>query len=388
MMKIELTHVTIRELIEGYENNNDLDDLNESVVAYNGRLNVRPAFQRNFVYDDKQKKAVIDTVLKNFPLNTMYWVRNDDGTFGVLDGQQRTISICEFAMGNFFFNLNGNDMTIYNIRRIYPELYERFMNYELLIYICEGTKEEQLGWFTTINIAGVKLSDQELRNINYTGPWLTSAKKHFSKTNCPATQIAMEKGSALISGDCNRQEILELALRWITDSRDSKDMSKVCQYMALHQNNEDASELWDYFNAVIDWVKELFPNYRKEMKGVDWGYLYNDYHENEYDPDELEEIIEKLFGDEDIDKPSGKKGIYYYVFDGDERHLSVRQFDDRIKNRVYAKQKGICPICGEHFVMSKMEADHIVPWSKGGKTVESNCQMLCKQCNRDKSSKI
>ena len=379
-MKIELTHITIRDLIDGYENN---FNINEDVVAYGGRLNVRPAFQREFVYKEKQQKAVIDTVLKGFPLNTMYWVKNNDGTFGVLDGQQRTLSICEFAEGNFFFNINGNDMTITNIRRTYPELYERFMNYELLVYICEGTKEEQLGWFTTINIAGEKLYDQELRNINYTGPWLTSAKKYFSKTNCPATQIAMEKGTALISGECIRQEILELALRWVTDSRDSKDATKICQYMALHQSDKDASELWDYFSAVIDWVKELFPNYRKEMKGIDWGFLYNDYHMNNYDPDELDGIINELYANEDVTK---LKGIYSYVFDGDERHLSIRKFDDRIRNRVYAKQKGICPICGEHFVITKMEADHIVPWSKGGKTVETNCQMLCKACNRDKSS--
>lgn len=379
-MKIELTHITIRELIDGYENS---FNVNEDVVAYGGRLNVRPAFQREFVYKEKQQKAVIDTVLKGFPLNTMYWVKNNDGTFGVLDGQQRTLSICEFAEGNFFFNINGNDMTITNIRRTYPELYERFMNYELLVYICEGTKEEQLGWFTTINIAGEKLYDQELRNINYTGPWLTSAKKYFSKTNCPAAQIAMEKGSALISGECIRQEILELALRWITDSRDSKDATKVCQYMALHQDDKDASELWNYFSAVIDWVKELFPNYHKEMKGIDWGFLYNDYHMNDYDPDELDEIINELYANEDVTK---LKGVYSYVFDGDERHLSIRKFDDRIRNRVYAKQKGICPICGEHFVITKMEADHIIPWSKGGKTVEANCQMLCKACNRDKSS--
>jgi hypothetical protein len=195
----------------------------------------------------------------------------------------------------------------------------------------------------------------------------------------------MEKGNALISGECIRQDILELVLCWITDSRDSKDMSKVCQYMATHQGDADASELWNYFSAVIDWVKGLFPNYRKEMKGIDWGFLYNDFHENEYDPDELEEMIERLYADEDV---TSCKGIYKYVLDGDETHLSIRKFNDKIKHVVYAKQQGICPICGEHFPITKMEADHIVPWVKGGKTVESNCQMLCKACNRDKSSSM
>lgn len=377
-MNITLTKVTVAELIDGYENNAE-----EGVVAYTGRLNVRPKYQREFIYNEKQQKAVIDTVLKGFPLNTMYWVKNPDGTFEVLDGQQRTLSICEFAEGNFFFKIGDNDMTIHNIRRIYPELYKNFMDYELLIYVCEGTKGEQLNWFTTINIAGEALTAQELRNINYTGEWLTSAKKYFSKTNCPAAMIAMEKGTAYISGTPIRQDILERVLMWITDTRDSKDMSKVCQYMAQHQNDKNANELWEYFSSVIDWVKELFPNYRKEMKGVDWGFLYNDYHDIEYDPDELEEIVETLYANEDVTK---QKGIYYYVFDEDETHLSIRKFPEAVRNRVYTKQRGICPICGEHFSLSKMEADHIIPWSKGGRTIESNCQMLCKSCNKDKSS--
>lgn len=376
-MNITLTHITIRDLIDGYENNDE-----EGVVAYHGLLNVRPKYQREFIYNDKEQKAVIDTVLRGFPLNTMYWVRNEDGTFEVLDGQQRTLSICEFASHNFYFSIDGKDMLLANIRRAYPEMYEHFMDYELLVYICEGTKDEQLNWFKTINIAGKALTEQELRNINYTGPWLTSAKSYFSKTNCPAAQIASEKGSALVTGEYNRQDVLEQVLCWITDSRDSKDMSAVCQYMAQHQMDNDASELWDYFNSVIDWVKELFPNYRSQMKGIDWGFLYNDYCDCEFDPDELEERIEELLANEEVTK---QKGIYLYLFDGDETHLSIRKFPDAVRNRVYTKQKGICPICGEHFAITKMEADHIIPWSKGGKTVESNCQMLCKQCNKDKS---
>lgn len=378
-MKIELTKIFIRDLIDGYENNDE-----EGVVAYHGLLNVRPKYQREFIYNEKEQKAVIDTVLHGFPLNTMYWVKNSDGTFEVLDGQQRTLSICEYAEHNFYYNLDGKDMLLINIKRAYPEMYERFMNYELLVYICEGTKEEQLKWFTTINIAGKALTNQELRNINYTGSWLTSAKSYFSKTNCPAAQIASVKGSALVSGEYNRQDVLEQVLCWITDTRNTKDMNTVCQYMAKHQDDENANELWQYFSDVIDWVKELFPNYRAQMKGIDWGFLYNDYHENEYDPDELEAKIEELLANEEVTK---QKGIYQYLFDNDEKHLSIRKFPDAIRNRVYARQKGICPICGEKFSINKMEADHIIPWSKGGKTIESNCQMLCKQCNKDKSSR-
>jgi hypothetical protein len=281
--------------------------------------------------------------------------------------------------------LNGGSARIYTFERARPELYKRFMNYELLVYICEGTKDEQLDWFKTINIAGKALSDQELRNINYTGEWLTSAKKYFSKTNCSAANLASIKGCEYVTGQYNRQDILELALTWITDTRDAKDMSKVCQYMSDHQLDPDASELYAYFERVINWVKELFPHYRSQMKGLDWGFLYNDYHENDYDPDELEEIIARMFSDEDV---TSQKGVYKYVFDGDERHLSIRKFNNTIKARIFNQQGGICPVCGEHFDIKQMEADHIIPWSKGGKTIESNCQMLCKKCNRDKSSSL
>ena len=378
-MNITLTEVKVADLIKDYE-----DKEEEGVFAYGNLLNVRPAYQREFIYEIKERRAVIDTVLKGFPLNTMYWVRNEDGTFGLLDGQQRTLSICEFADGRFTIKIDGKDMYIQGIRRAYPELYERFMNYTLMVYVCEGSKDEQLAWFTTINIAGKALTEQELRNINYTGAWLTSAKRYFSKNKCPAALIAMEKNNAYVTGECNRQEILETALAWITDSREvKKDPSKICLYMAEHQFDDDASELWDYFNRVIDWAKELFPNYHKEMSRVEWGYLYNDYHENEYDPDELDQEVERLMGDYDV---TTKRGIFEYVLGGHEKLLSIRKFDEVTRLAVYAEQKGICPVCGEHFKLNQMEADHIIPHSRGGKTVKSNCQMLCKQCNRDKSS--
>lgn len=378
-MIIKLKKVTIRDLVQGY-----LNDEEEGVVAYNGNLNVRPKYQREFVYNLKEQKAVINTALKGFPLNVMYWVSNGDDTYEVLDGQQRTLSLCEFVDGKFPVEFrNAKKCYIHTLRESYPEAYADFMNYELLVYECSGSKDEQLEWFTTINIAGKELTSQELRNINYTGEWLTSAKRYFSKNKCAASLIAQASQTPYIGGTPNRQEILELVLRWITDSTVKKDEDKICDYMACHQKDNNADELWDYFNNVLNWVKTIFPNYEKEMKRDDWGFLYNKYHEDEIDIDELNERLVTLYADEDV---TDKKGIYPYLFDGDPSHLSLRTFKDADKATAYFKQKGICPKCGKHFSRSMMEADHIVPWSKGGKTIRENLQMLCKTCNKDKSS--
>jgi hypothetical protein len=378
-MTIELTKVKVKDLVEGYENSDE-----EGVVAYNGNLNIRPKYQREFIYKEEEERAVIDTILKGFPLNSMYWVDNGDGTYEVLDGQQRTISICNFADGITYIFLEDRETNITNLKRIRPDLYNQFMNYELFIYVCKGSKDEQLDWFTTINIASKALTDQELMNINYTGDWLTSAKKYFSKTGCAAVNLAQAKSQSYIGGTANRQDILELVLRWITDCREKKEMKKaISGYMAKHQFDSNANELWEYFESVINWVKTLFPDYTKEMKRDDWGFLYNEYHEEEYDPDELSEIIHNLYADEDI---TAKKGIYPYLFDNNEKHLSIRKFKEADRATVYHKQKGICPKCEGHFPLDKMEADHIVPWSKGGRTILSNLQMLCKKCNKDKSS--
>lgn len=245
-----------------------------------------------------------------------------------------------------------------------------------MIYICEGTDKEQLDWFRVINIAGEKLTDQELRNAIYTGEWLTDAKKYFSKSGCPAYAI----GSKLLNGTPIRQDYLQTALKWIAD-RDGKVIE---EYMSENQHAPNANELWLYFNSVIVWVNTLFPHYRKEMKGIEWGYLYNRYHNNTYDSKALEQRILTLIDDDDV---GSVKGIYEYLFDGEEKHLSLRQFDDKTKRKVYEKQGGICASCGKHFDISEMEADHIDPWHDGGKTVIENCQMLCKHCNRVKSGK-
>lgn len=359
-MTIELKEFTIEEIVKGYA-----DDSEEGVVAFGGKLDIRPKYQREFVYKNEQRDAVIDTIRKGFPLNVMYWVKNGD-TYEVLDGQQRTISFCEYVVGNFsvnhqfFFNLEDDEK-------------EQILSYKLFIYVCEGKNSEKLEWFKTINIAGEKLTNQELRNAVYTGPWLSSAKQKFSKTGCSAYKV----GEKYMSGSPIRQEYLETALSWINDG-------KIEEYMSAHQHDDNADELWFYFNSVIEWVKAKFPKYRKEMKGLPWGELYNKFKDSKLDATKLEEELEKLMLDDDV---TSKKGAYPYVLSRDEKYLNIRAFTPTQKRQAYETQKGICPICKKSFELDEMEGDHITPWCEGGKTEPSNLQMLCKECNRKKSSK-
>lgn len=367
-MKIDLHRIKIRDVVAGYVDNNE-----EGVVAYGGRLDVRPKYQREFVYKEKQRDAVIDTVKKGFPLNVMYWVKTSDGTFEVLDGQQRTISIGQFVNGDFSVDFNGRTAMFHNLTK---EEQEQILDYELMIYHCEGTDKEKLDWFKIINIAGEKLTDQELRNAVYTGEWLSDAKLKFSKSVCAAYLLAND-GGALLTGSPIRQEYLETALSWINNE-------DVAGYMAKHQHDKNANELWEYFQGVIAWVRQTFPNYRREMASVNWGELYNEYSGKKLNATKLEEEISTLMQDEDVTK---KSGVYPYVLTRQERHLSIRAFNDKMKREAYERQKGICPKCGGHFEIGEMEADHITPWHEGGKTTAENCQMLCKDCNRRKSGK-
>ena len=365
-MKIKLKEITIKEVSNKYLNDNE-----EGVVGYGGKLNIRPKYQREFVYKDHQRDAVIETVRKNFPLNVMYWVENEDGTYEVMDGQQRTISICEYIAGKFSLNFQY----FHNLEDTEKK---QILDYKLMVYFCEGKDKEKLDWFKTINIAGEKLTDQELRNAIYTGTWLTDAKRHFSKTGCPAYNI----GSDYLNGSAIRQDYLETTISWISEE-------KIEQYMADHQHKPNANELWLYFQSVINWVKAVFPNYRKEMKGVPFGTLYNKVKGKEFDAKKLEKEITKLMQDEDVTK---KSGIYEYVLTGSERALNIRAFNDKMKREAYERQKGICPDCkGENkkkkWEIEEMEADHIKPWHEGGKTIATNCKMLCKQDNRTKSGK-
>ncbi|HEY2003853.1 MAG TPA: DUF262 domain-containing protein [Candidatus Saccharimonadia bacterium] len=362
-MKIELQPLKVREVIEGYKDSAEL-----GVTAYNGQLDVRPKYQREFVYTGRQRDEVIRTIKNGFPLNVMYWVKTDQGGFEVLDGQQRTISIGQYVNNDFSLD----DRFFHNLT---SEEQNQILEYELMIYFCEGTDRERLDWFKIINIAGEKLTDQELRNAVYTGPWLSDAKLKFSKSNCAAYLLAND-GGALISGSPIRQEILETALSWI-------NKGEAADYMARHQHDESADGLWEYFQNVIEWVRQTFPHYRKQMHGVGWGPLYNEFKDSVLDSANLESEVADLIQDDDVTKLSG---IYPYVLTRQERYLSLRGFDEKTKLAAYERQKGICIRCGKHFDFSGMEADHIKPWSEGGHTTAENCQMLCKDDNRRKSS--
>jgi Protein of unknown function DUF262/HNH endonuclease len=368
-VKIDLQNVKVSELV-----NNFTDKGEEGVRGYDGRLNIRPAYQREFIYKEQQRNAVIETVRKNFPLNTMYWAVADDG-FELMDGQQRTISICQYVQGDFSVVIDGSPKFFGNLT---TEKKQQILDYVLKIYVCEGSEGEKLDWFKIINIAGEKLTNQELRNAIYTGPWLADAKRWFSKSGAPAVQEGRDK---LVNGSPIRQEILETALEWISSG-------KIEDYMSKHQHDKDAQELWDYWQAVFDWVKRVFPNQdsarTKTMKGLPWGEFFNQHGQDKFNAAELDKQIAVLIDDDEVDS---KKGIYPYLLTGNEKTLSLRTFDEKTKQKVYSKQKGVCPTCKKSYDIGAMEADHIIPWSKGGKTIEANCQMLCMMDNRTKSGK-
>lgn len=364
-MDIELHEITVKELFDGYKN-----EMENGVVGYGGRLDIRPAYQREFIYSQKESREVINTVIKKFPLNTMYWVDKGDDKYELLDGQQRTISICSFLSGDFSIMINGNPQYFHLLDE---DTKKDILGYKLMVYFCKGTTAEQLEWFKVINIAGLRLTDQELRNAVYTGSWLTDAKKYFSKRNCPAYGIS----SSYVKADLERQGYLELALKWFTNGN-------IEEYMAKHRRDLNANELWTYYSAVFTWVKMIFKKTRKQMAGLPWGEYYNKYHTNQYDADTLEKQITKLLKDADVTK---KSGIYAYLLSGEEKYLNIRAFDENMRLYAYENQNHKCKRCGKEFDIEDMDADHIKPWVEGGKTVAENCQMLCKNCNRSKSCK-
>ena len=379
MMTIQQIKVTVGEVCRGYVNNDEL-----GVRGYDGQLDIRPPYQREFIYDDKEQQAVISTVLKGYPLNVMYWVRRSDDAecpYEVMDGQQRTLSLCEYVAGKFSYEFKAFFNQPADVKK-------RILDYPLMVYVCEGNESEKLEWFKTINIYGKPLRNQEIRNAVYAGPFVSDAKWHFSKRNCGAYRL----GKDLVNGTFNRQEVLELALKWMAAHETRLgNPQKIEDYMSRHQHDPNANNLWTYFQNVLNWAMTNFnvKRFGKIMKGLDWAFFYDTYRDETLNTDELAARIAALMIDSEIQKPSG---IIPYVLTGDEHCLNLREFPKDIKMRVYEKQNHRCanPQCprkGVELLFEEMEGDHVTPWRDGGRTVEENCQMLCVECNRRKGAK-
>ena len=374
MLKIEEMKITVGEITKGYINNDE-----QGVRGYNGLLDIRPPYQREFIYNEQEQCAVINTVLHNYPLNIMYWVKRSNDAecpYEVMDGQQRTLSLCEYVAGKFSFDFK-------NFFNQPADIQKKILDYRLTVYVCEGEESEKLEWFKTINIAGKPLNEQEIRNAVYAGPFVSDAKKHFSKTNCAAYRL----GKDLVNGSPIRQDFFKKALEWMADheTRNGKPQSAV-GYMSLHQHDLNAMPLWTYFQSVLRWAMDTFnmKKVKKIMKGLDWAKFYDEYHEKVLDIKAMEKQIIDLIGDDEIQK---QQGIIPYVLTGDEHYLDLRAFPDKIKLAVWEKQQHKCAVCGNEFDIALMEGDHITPWKDGGRTTIENCQMLCRECNRRKGSK-
>ncbi len=371
-MRITERKVKLSEIMDGFRNDEEY-----GVVGYRGRLNIRPAFQREFIYKGEQKNEVVRTILKGFPLNTIYWSVAEDGSYELLDGQQRIMSACTYVEGDFSVKskLFPDPSMPFNFHNLSKDNQRRILDYEFTIYICEGTDSEKLEWFRIINIAGEELREQEIRNAMYTGPWLADAKKDFSSSAARASKKARD----YLKGEKDRQDHLEAALKWISD----RDGCTIEEYMSEHQHDTNASELWLYFSAVIDWADARFPFGSDLKKGLPWGVFYNSYHETfNPDPAELKARFDQCLEDSDVTR---KNGIFEYLLSGNEKSLSIRAFEKNDIRTAYARCEHKCAKCGKVCKLEEMEADHIVPWSKGGHTKLDNLQMLCKDCNRRKS---
>ena len=374
MMTIKQIEVTVGEITEDYVNNDEL-----GVRGYGGRLDIRPPYQREFIYNEKEQQAVITTVLRGYPLNVMYWVKRGEDAecpFEVMDGQQRTLSLCEYVAGKFSYDYKYFD-------NLTPDIRKKILDYKLTVYVCEGGPSEKLEWFKTINIAGKPLNEQEINNAVYAGPFVSDAKRHFSKSNCGAYRL----GKDLVNGTPIRQDFLKKALEWMADheTRGGKRQTAV-GYMAEHQHDPNANNLWSYFQSVLNWAITNFDpkKFRKIMKGLDWAMLYDRYGTVTLDTVALGKRISGLMRDSEIQRQSG---IIPYVLTGDEHWLDLRAFPDDIKLAVWEEQGRRCALCGKEFDFEFMEGDHITPWRDGGRTVKENCQMLCRECNRRKSAK-
>jgi len=396
---------TIRDLVEGYMRDSDDGYSTDSIYGFGGRLNIRPSYQRNSVYNSKMRNAVIETILDECPLNTIYWVDKEDGTYEVLDGQQRILSICKYIAGEFSVSADCFPAQIPqdfpNLQTNMADIAERLLDYQLDIYICKGTPSEKLRWFRRINTSGEPLNDQELRNSSFTGEWLTDAKFRFASSKGRGVTLAeinpnSNKDEPLLNGSWNRQEYLETAILWAARHEGFTADDAIEQYMLKHRADADASELWRYFSQVLEWVRSKFISYNKALRGIDWGLVYENYHNGllagniiEKSGIEIHDDIVKLTQDDEV--TCGMKGIYMYVITGSAKYLSIRQFEEKVARAVYEKQKHHCVYCMQEgnrkeYAFKDMQADHIIPWSKGGKTEIGNCQMLCKKHNLEKGN--
>lgn len=380
------TDITIKDVCDGFVYN-ELEG--KGLYGLSGKLTIQPEYQRNYIYaDGKKDVAVIQSIINGYPLGLIYFNEPENGKYEVLDGQQRITSFGRFVTNKFAIKVDGMEQYFSGL----PEnLQKKILEYPLTIYICQGEEKEIKDWFKTINIAGVPLNEQELRNAIYSGPFVTKAKEEFSNSQ----NANIQKWGAYISGSVNRQSFLETALEWISDGN-------IEGYMSNHRFDDNISELKTHFTSVIDWVSSVFTDLTNDMCGIEWGRLYSDYHKNPYNPQDVSKKLNELYDDPYV---KNHKGIFEYILGGcsDTKLLDVRIFDEATKKRVYqaqtkeATEKGIsnCPLCAigheanktRIYKQEEMDADHVSAWSKGGATAEDNCQMLCRTHNRAKGNK-
>lgn len=387
MKTILRTDITIKDICDGFIYN-ELEG--KGLFGLGGKLTIQPEYQRNYIYaDGKRDVAVIESILKGYPLGIIYFNKTSDDTFEVLDGQQRITSIGRYVTNKLAIK-DENAMEQY-FDAIASDKRKKIEDTKLLIYECEGKESEIKEWFKTINISGVPLNEQELLNAIYSGKFVTLCKAEFSNSQ----NANIQKWSAYIRGSANRQEFLAVALEWVSKNN-------IDNYMALHRHDNNINEIKKYFNSVIDWVSTIFSDVEKEMCGLEWGSFYEEYHNQAYNPNHIKNRVQALYGDSYI---KNRKGIFEFILGGeiDTKLLDVRIFDEATKKSIYKKQtdeskiKNIsnCPLCAignntnktKIWDLKDMDADHVTAWSKGGATNSSNCEMLCKTHNRAKGNR-
>jgi len=385
------TDITVGQICDGFVYN-ELEG--KGLFGLSGQLVIQPEYQRNYLYAEaKMEEDVIHSVIKGYPLGLIYFNKVGENKFEVLDGQQRITSLGRFVTGKF--PLFDDEGMPHYFRALPEDLRKHILSKELTIYICEGEESEIKEWFRTINIGGITLKHQEISNAVYSGPFVTKAKEEFS--NC--SNANLQKWSAYIVGKANRQDFLRRALEWVSKSNVDE---VVDAYMSLHRYDDNINELKSYFTSVIDWVSTVFIDVENEMKGLEWGRLYEQYHNTPYNPNEVSALVHKLYADAAV---KSRKGVFEYILGGcqDVKLLEIRIFEESTKKAKYtqqtdeAKEKGIsnCPLCAvghgsnasRIYKFNEMDADHVTAWSRGGSTDIANCQMLCKTHNKAKGNK-